>query len=241
MGGGHDLASHHVTAKRTKTGLTWFYDDAKKDRQDMKLTFADGQSSEFYHLQYHFHAPSEHTIQGHNMDLELHIVHKYLDDSLGGVIGIMFDRQFGGDRDNEFIEQLTGFMGTKVGEESHGHISMKKFVDELDLGNYWSYDGSLTTPPCTEGIKWSMLKTVMPISARQLKMFTKLWADDPSFANGKGNNRVVQPLNQRTVYLSKEQVYWGGNPLYYYMVPITLASGGVLLVAIPIVYAYGHV
>lgn len=59
------------------------------------------------------------------------------------------------------------------------------------MTEFWSYDGSLTTPPCTEGIKWSVLKSVQPISEAQLAKFTALWAGDAAYAEGKGNNRVT--------------------------------------------------
>ncbi len=68
---------------------------------------------------------------------------------------------------------------------------MEGFLDSLTLQDFWSYDGSLTTPPCTEGIKWSVLKKVQPISEVQLKKFTDLYAGNPEFAAGKGNNRAI--------------------------------------------------
>ena len=70
----------------------------------------------------------------------------------------------------------------------------------LDLDDFFSYNGSLTTPPCTEGIKWNVLNRVLPISTEQLEEFTTLLADDPAFAGGNGNNRVVQPVNGRALY-----------------------------------------
>ena len=69
------------------------------------LNFADGSMSVFRPLQFHFHAPSEHTIEGNFFDLELHVVHLYAEDNgLGAVIGFMFDRVAGGNYDNDFLD-----------------------------------------------------------------------------------------------------------------------------------------
>ena len=63
------------------------------------------------------------------------------------------------------------------------------------MTNYWSYDGSLTTPDCREGIKWSVIKEVQTMSLEQLQRFAAEMGEN-------GNNRVVQNLNQRTLYYS---------------------------------------
>ena len=55
-------------------------------------------------LQMHIHAPSEHTINGYHFDAEIHVVHLYDDGSLGGVIGVLFDREAGGDTTNPLIQ-----------------------------------------------------------------------------------------------------------------------------------------
>lgn len=72
----------------------------------------------------------------------------------------------------------------------------------VDFSKYWSYRGSLTTPPCTEGIKWSVISQVQPISDAQLLAYTQFFAGNPKFAQGKGDNRVVQPLGQRILYFN---------------------------------------
>jgi len=79
-------------------------------------------------------------------------------------------------------------------ESVTGPLSLKGWLQSLNTEDFWSYDGSLTTPPCTEGVRWSNLKTVQPISAEQLDMFKDVWADNMSWnsENGyEGNYREV--------------------------------------------------
>ena len=73
-----------------------------------EIEFADGSKSLFTPLQFHWHAPSEHTVEGNVYDLELHIVHYYKDQpsSLGAYIAIFFDRKVGGNYSNPLLESL---------------------------------------------------------------------------------------------------------------------------------------
>lgn len=164
--------------------------------------FADGSKSVFTPLQYHFHAPSEHTWDGKNYDLEVHFVHKYAGTSakLGAVIGVAFDRAAGGNFENGFIQELID--NSQASSSRREDINTAAFLESVDMSEYWEYPGSLTTPPCSEGIKWTVIKEVQPISEEQLKWFTDKWAGKQDFAKGMGNNRVVQPLNSRTLYYS---------------------------------------
>ena len=169
----------------------------------MDLVFDSENKSSFSLAQFHVHAPSEHTYRGEHFDLEMHFVHTYTAGGLGAVIGVFFDREKGGDGDNLFIEQLNAIWNGAAGDtRTNQKVNVEGFLDSLDMTEFWSYDGSLTTPPCTEGIKWSVLKNVQPISEAQLAKFTALWAGKADYAAGNGNNRVTQPLNGRTVFKS---------------------------------------
>lgn len=88
----------------------------------------------------------------------------------------------------------------EVEAEEKIETALNDFLKNVDMRRYWSYDGSFTTPPCTEGIKWSVVTEVQSISDEQLKKLTTRLADDQSFAEGKGNNRVVQAYHERTIY-----------------------------------------
>lgn len=171
----------------------------------MTRTFDSEAQSVFKLVQFHVHAPSENTINGRLYDMEMHFVHLYDDtDGLAGVLGVFFDREKGGNADNLFLDQWLDngipASGTSSALSDQFDLSVNGFLSSLDTTHFWSFDGSLTTPPCTEGVKWAVLKDIQPISDRQLQLMTNLWAGDNAFASGKGNNRVTQPLNGRTVY-----------------------------------------
>ena len=106
-------------------------------------------------MQFNVHAPSEHTFNGKFYDLELHIVHKNENATDFSVIGVFFDRLAGGNTSNSFIEE---FMRNSVENSSEKgqpkwvapRLDVKRLVDGLDKQKMFHYDGSLTTPGCSE-------------------------------------------------------------------------------------------
>jgi len=103
------------------------------------------------------HTPSEHTIDGKALDFELHIVHKCVEGCTGtkteyGVLGFLFDREKGGNGENLFLNQIptVGYTSSWTGRDvQNNKISLKGFLDSVDFSRFWSYHGSLTTPPCS--------------------------------------------------------------------------------------------
>lgn len=148
-------------------------------------TYPNGHSSEFAAAQFHMHSPSEHTVDGKFYDMELHVVHAYAEGGLGGVLGVFFDRS-AGNIDNPFLDKLPASLftsATAVDDTEVSDIDVNSWLESIDKA-HWNYSGSLTTPPCTEGIKWTVFSDVQPISDAQLKKFTDLW-------ESTGNNRLV--------------------------------------------------
>ena len=131
------------------------------------------------------------------MDLELHIVHVDSTGTPAAVIGFLFRVSNDADAYNAALDQILprGVNST----DAIGELNLGGFLDKVDLSEFYNYDGSFTTPPCTEGINWFVVKDVQKISQAQLTSFTRLWAGNLTFSAGKGTNRVVQPLGTRTL------------------------------------------
>lgn len=150
-------------------------------------------------LQFHFHAPSEHTIQGIHADLEMHIVHKTSDGSRIAVIALLFKAINDTEYTNDFLNSVIS------SEITPQNFDLDSLLDDGLLDNFFTYTGSLTTPPCTENVTWIISRQISRVSSKQLKFFTSKWAENPEFANGNGNNRLTQGQNDRMVYYVAEE------------------------------------
>ncbi len=150
--------------------------------ENNSMIIVDGNA---YRLQqYHFHAPSEHTLNGTYYDIELHLVHQS-DDGKYAVVGVMIKSGSG----NRAYAPIWEHLPTMRGKQEN--ISSVK-IDANDLLpknlSYYRYNGSLTTPPCTEGVNWFVLSTPVELSKAQVEAFHAIYSN---------NNRPIQPLNQR--------------------------------------------
>ena len=151
----------------------------------------DSQTPESFSIKnLHFHAPSEHTVKGKNLAIEMHLVHA----TAGGkfaVLGVFFE-----------VSQTRSPLLDAV-------IRKQPLDIQTELGSliksFYFYQGSLTTPPCSEGINWFVLRfgeeMALPATAGQVAWFTSKWAENPDFAGGHGNNRHTLPIDARTVYM----------------------------------------
>ncbi|MBT3387064.1 MAG: carbonic anhydrase [Desulfobacula sp.] len=136
--------------------------------------------------QFHFHSPSENIIEGKSYPMEAHFVHADKKGNLA-VIAIMFK---GGDKNAE-LEKAWIQMPEKSGQKN----VLPKHIDANILlpqnRDYYRFNGSLTTPPCSEGVWWLVIKQIATASKEQIEQF--------SHTMRHPNNRPVQPVNARMI------------------------------------------
>ena len=135
-------------------------------------------------LQFHFHAPSEHSINGKLADAEIHLVHKDANGKLA-VIGILINKGPASSAIQSFWSNLPAQAGPL--QKTDAQVNANDFLPTIQTT--YRYEGSLTTPPCTEGVQWIVMTQPITFSEEQLAAFTKLF---------NGSNRPVQPLNGRS-------------------------------------------
>jgi carbonic anhydrase len=136
--------------------------------------------------QFHFHSPSEHTIDGKSFPMEMHMVHKSADDSLA-VIGVLIEEG----KDNAAFDTLWAHLPADEGQD----VRLPDLIVAVDhllpaKREFYRYDGSLTTPPCSEGVKWLVMKSPIALSHEQIAKFRAIIHD---------NNRPIQALKNRVV------------------------------------------
>ncbi|KAF4337919.1 carbonic anhydrase [Fusarium beomiforme] len=121
-----------------------------------------------YCVGWHIHAPADHTVEGHRSRGELHLVHVNAEGKPRAVLGIRLDP---GLKPNNFFDTLPkmiGFNETDTTEEvSLNHQLLLESVDYFE--EFWTYEGSLTSPPCTEGIRWFIARQVLFTSVQQMR------------------------------------------------------------------------
>ncbi|XP_034033421.1 carbonic anhydrase 4a [Thalassophryne amazonica] len=176
-----------------------------------------GLSTEYKAVQFHLHwgknggPGSEHTIDGDQYPMEMHIVHMkhhytdlktaLLDKEGVAVLGFFYERSRSANRKYDaIISSLQNIRATNR-NVSLLPISLEQLMPlQQNLTSYYRYKGSLTTPGCTESVIWTVFENPIPMSIEQLQAFSEL-----KFKDGKamvGTFRPVQPLNSRVVYRS---------------------------------------
>ena len=143
-------------------------------------------------VQYHLHAPSEHVIGATTFDAELHFVHVKADGKIA-VLGVLLKV---GHNNATLATILAKQRSAGTHNPSTGlQIDPMKLLPQ-DKTHFYSYAGSLTTPPCSEGVSWYVLSTPVEISSGQLASLQSLNIANEGFDY---NNRVTQGLNGRVV------------------------------------------
>jgi len=137
-------------------------------------------------LQFHFHASSEHTFGGTHQALEGHLVHASPSGSLA-VIAVFFELGAA----NPFLDQFTANLPSHAGD-TYVDVNLNYAPEDLFPVNqsYYNYNGSLTTPPCSDIVNWIVMEHTSTASQAQLDAFTTLL---------HSNYRPVQPLSGRTI------------------------------------------
>ncbi len=138
-------------------------------------------------VQLHFHSPSEHTINGHSFAVEMHLVHRG-DSGAVAVVGVFIA---GGNQHPGLVPVLAA-LPSKEGKE----VRLREPFDPTTLlpddRRAYRYSGSLTTPPCTEGVSWVVMATPIQASGQQIAALARAL---------EGNNRPPQALGDRAVVL----------------------------------------
>lgn len=170
-----------------------------------QLNFLSGEAfvtldgERFNLLQVHFHSPSEETFDGVAPDLDAHLVHQNPKTEQLLVIGITFNE---GEESNELLDiaienDPTAASDTKIQVTG---VPLAAFVPNAEM---YTFDGSLTTPPCSEGVKWFVSQQIMSATKSEIEGLRAV-AEDQGLENG--NARPTQPLNGRPVRTIKAQM-----------------------------------
>ena len=146
------------------------------------ITYA---GTKFELLQFHFHTPSEHTIDGKAAPMEVHFVHKSPEGKLA-VVGVMLKQ---GSAPSAFAPVLTALPAS--GEKRTVEVDLPAMLPKDR--KHFTYQGSLTTPPCSEDVQWIVLLAPEPVSKPEIDGFKAKYAK---------NARPVQPLKGRSVAIA---------------------------------------
>jgi len=139
-------------------------------------------------VQYHFHHPSEHFVDDKPFAMEAHFVHKVLASDELGVLGVFL---VPGAANSAFARLASTFPAEEGVEVAVDEVDARELVPD-PLG-YWFYEGSLTTPPCTENVAWMLAMTPVEVMSSDIERFSVLFPN---------NARPIKPANRRFILSS---------------------------------------
>ncbi|MFC1684179.1 carbonic anhydrase [Pseudomonadota bacterium] len=139
-------------------------------------------------LQFHFHSPSENVFNGENFPMEAHFVHKDKDGNLA-VIGVMFKEG----ANNPVVDLVWNNLPTEINKMNALDSTWFNGVDMLPAKHdYYRFSGSLTTPPCSEGVRWLVMKEPVEISKAQVDKFLSIIGENARPLQGMHARRIMK-------------------------------------------------
>ncbi|MFO0847598.1 MAG: carbonic anhydrase family protein [Gemmataceae bacterium] len=175
--------------KKSASGLV------KKDEHGVTVTFAADErqyvvldQKRFHLVQFHFHHPSEHWVDGRQQTMELHVVHQNADDGSRAVVGVFIEATDKGAVVPALVPQLKAILGGS-GDDTDPTVAHNplEFLPE-NTDEYYRYEGSLTTPEFDENVSWAVLRQPKLLPKAELVDLIKLF---------KHPARLPQGLNRR--------------------------------------------
>jgi carbonic anhydrase len=163
-------------------------------------------------VQYHFHTPAEHAVNGQLADVEAHFVHMNAQ-GVTAVVGVFYRI---GSEPNALLDRILLSAPETAGEEVQvGEANPAEMFRNIRdvrasgggpvrVNSFYAYDGSLTTPGCTQNVRWSVLEDGGSVSQAAVTRFHEVIAQFPNYDGYPNNNRPVQPLNGRVIKLRRD-------------------------------------
>jgi carbonic anhydrase/phosphoserine phosphatase len=171
--------------------IRFIYDGHTVQEDEVAGSFTRGPNGKIFNLeQFHFHSPSEHTLNGHQFPMEMHLVHKASDGTVA-VLTVLFD-------EGEHNSAFDPLWHNLPDPDRPNREAVNESFHVRDLlptqRDYYFYHGSFTTPPCTEHVQWVVLKQTVSVSNEQLTRLRSII---------DGNNRPIQRRNGRQIFASQ--------------------------------------
>ena len=136
-------------------------------------------------VQFHFHRPSEERINGRGFDMVAHLVHKDVEGRLA-VVAVLLTKGTA----QPVVQAVWNNLPLERSEELTAAVALDPIKLLPEDRRYYTYMGSLTTPPCSEGVLWMVMKSPVQVSAQQIAIFSRLYPM---------NARPIQALNNRLI------------------------------------------
>jgi carbonic anhydrase len=139
-------------------------------------------------VQFHFHRPSEERIDGRQFEMSVHLVHKDEQGRLA-VVAVLLDK---GQQPQGAVQKVWNNLPLEKGEENAARVALD--LSELLPADrrYYTYMGSLTTPPCSEGVQWVVMRQPVAVSAEQIELFARIYPMNARPVQQAGGRRILQ-------------------------------------------------
>jgi carbonic anhydrase len=139
-------------------------------------------------VQFHFHRPSEERIDGRQFEMSVHLVHRDEQGKLA-VVAVLMDK---GQQAQPAVQKVWNNLPLEKGEENAARVALD--IAELlpTDRRYFTYMGSLTTPPCSEGVQWVVMRQPVVMTAEQIELFARIYPMNARPVQQAGGRRILQ-------------------------------------------------